>query len=730
MKRVILSLILIVLMIGQEVLAQKEITLEDIYKNNLFRTNSMRGLTWMKNGNFYTSLKPSASGNTYDLIKYSTVTGQAVDTLIRGEQLVLPGTDTRLTFSGYSFNEDETKVLLESEKEKIYRRSSKSYHFIYDLLSGQLDRLIDGNKQSYATFSPAGEKVAFVRDNNLYVKDLATDVLKQITHDGKKNEIINGFADWVYEEELSLSKAFFWSPDGSKIAYLKFDESNVPMYNMQKWNGLYPEDYEFKYPKAGENNSEVSLHIYDIVSEQTIKVEIGDDQDVYLARIRWLPLGQVVSVIRLNRLQNKLDVLHYDLATSRLTTVYTEESATYIDIDQVDDLTYLESGEGFIISSERSGFKHLYHYSIDGMLLNQITAGNWAVTDFEGIDEKKKVLYFTSTELSSIERHLYVISIRGKGKKRLTSKPGMHSASFSRDLKYYIQTQSNVSQPPITTLHRSNGRLVKVLAENSQLSKQAEDYGFAATEFLYIPLASGDSMNAYIMKPKNFDESKKYPVLMNVYGGPGSQRVQNEWNSNMWHHLLTQKGYIVVCVDNRGTGGKGKLFQHVTYKTLGKYESEDQISAARYLTRFPYVDPARIGIWGWSYGGYMSSLCLMLGNDVFRAAIAVAPVTNWRFYDTIYTERYLQRPQDNPSGYDDYSPVNHAEKLEGAFLLIHGTGDDNVHFQNAVELQDALIDANKQFDSFYYPDRNHGISGGNTRLHLYTMMTKFIMENL
>jgi len=481
---------------------------------------------------------------------------------------------------------------------------------------------------------------------------------------------------------------------------------------------------------AGEKNSLVSIHIYDLPSKNTIEVPVGEDKDVYIARLQWLPTQSKISITKLNRLQNKLDILHGDASTGHTDLVYSEQSDTYIDIDEVDDLTYLSDGKSFIISSEKTGFKHLYYYTIDGKLINQITSGNWGVDNFEGIDEKKNLLYFTSTEDSPLERYIYSTDLKGKFHKKLSEEPGTHNANFSPDHKYYIDNYSSSISPSIITLYDSKGRLINVLVENEELLKQTNKYGFASTEFFSVPCEGYDSLNAYIMKPFNFDENKEYPVLIFAYGGPGSQRVTNSWNSNYWHHYLTQQGYLVVCVDNRGTGGRGRDFQHVTYKQLGRYESEDQITAAKYLATLPYVNKDRIGIWGWSYGGYVSSLSLLLGNDIFKAAIAVAPVTNWRYYDTIYTERYLQRPQDNPSGYDEYSPLNLANNLKGALLLIHGTGDDNVHFQNSVEFQNALIKANKQFNSFYYPDRNHSIYGGNTRLHLYTMMTNFILEKL
>lgn len=708
----------------------KKLTLENMYENNIFKINSVRGLKWMQDGSYYTSLVRNKTSEFQDILKYSTASGEVSDTLIYGHKLIPANESAPISIKSYEFNDDESKLLISTDVTRIYRRSSKAINYVYDFASKKLKLLVGGDKQSFATFSPNSSKVGFVRDNNLYIKDLKTDELIAVTSDGNKNEIINGFADWVYEEELSLSKSFFWSPDGSKIAFLKFNEKEVPVYNMQKWNGLYPEDYTFKYPKAGEKNSVVTVHIYDLNTKKTIQLPTGEEEDVYVARLQWLPAGSMVSIVRLNRLQNKLDIFHGDIATGKTKIIYTDQSETYIDIDQVDDLTYLSDEKSFLISSEKTGFKHLYHYSIEGKLIGQVTRGDWMVTDFEGINEKKDELYYTATKISSLERHLYRANLKGNVHKKLSVLPGTHSASFSHDLKYYISTHSSIDTPSKTTLHNAKGRIIKVLAENEDYLKQSKTYGFASTEFFKIDIESGESLNAYMMKPVGFNSSIKYPVLMFVYGGPGSQNVMNRWNSRTWHHYLTQQGYIVVCVDNRGTGGKGRDFQHVTYKQLGKYESEDQITSAKYLATLPFINKKRIGIWGWSYGGYMSSLSLLLGNDVFKAAIAVAPVTNWRYYDTIYTERYLQKPQDNPAGYDDYSPKTHVDKLKGSLLLIHGTGDDNVHFQNAVEFQNALIKANKQFDSFYYPNRNHGIYGGNTQLHLYTMMTNFILNNL
>ncbi|NJN28788.1 MAG: S9 family peptidase [Cyclobacteriaceae bacterium] len=394
-----------------------------------------------------------------------------------------------------------------------------------------------------------------------------------------------------------------------------------------------------------------------------------------------------------------MEIIHARAHTGHTNIVYQDLTDTYIDIDQVDDLSYLADGKSFMMSSEKSGYKHLYHYHIDGTQIGQVTRGDWSVTQFHGINEAKKTVYFTSTKVSPLQRHLYQVDLKGKNMKQISEAPGTHAINFSRDFKFYVDTYSSLIAPPTTILYNAAGKELKVMAENSRYLALFHEYGMVKTTLFSIPVA-GDSLNGYLMKPSDFDINKKYPLLMYVYGGPGSQKVIDQWNGNLWHQYLVQQGYMVACIDNRGTGGRGRDFQHVTYQQLGKYEVADQIAAAKFMGDWAFIDAKRIGIWGWSYGGYMSSLAILLGNDVFKTAIAVAPVTNWRFYDSIYTERYLKKPGDNPSGYDDFSPINHAEKLKGDYLLVHGTGDDNVHFQNAIELQNALIKANKQFDSF------------------------------
>ncbi len=709
------------------------LTLEKIYSQGLFSQANVQGINWMDDGQYYTSQVQEETDYYQHIVQYDITTGEAVDTLVNGRNLIPEDESIALAYQQYSFSPDENRVLVATEYESIYRRSSRAYYYVYDRNDGSFRALADGGKQSYATFSPDGSKVAFVRNNNLFYVTLSDGSVTQVTSDGEKNKLIHGSTDWVYEEEFSVTKAFFWSPKSDKIAYISFNEATVPEYNMQLWNNLYPEDYRFKYPKAGEANSNVSVSIYQLADQQTTSVDLGEETDIYVPRMQWTNDNVLLSIIRMNRLQNKLEIIHANAITGKVAVVLTEESGTYVDLDFNDQLVYLKNGEQFVRTSEQDGFKHIYLHSMDGSLVRPITQGNWEVSEFLGVDENKKLAYYTSTEVSPLERHLYTIRTDGKRKKRLTVEPGTHSITLNPDFTYFIDRHSSSEQPLKVSLHQApSGKLVKVLEDNAELKEQVASYRMGTKEFTQVPVSDSLQLNAYIVKPTDFDSTKTYPLLMFVYGGPGSQMVLDRWlaGHEPWFHYLAQRGYLVACVDNRGTGARGRDFRAVTYNNLGKYEVEDQIASAKYFGNLPYVDADRIGIWGWSYGGYMTLLSMLLGNDVFSLGVAVAPVTNWRLYDTIYTERYLQTPQLNPEGYDQNSPLTHAEKLEGDLLLIHGTGDDNVHFQNAVEMQNALIAAGKSFDSFYYPNRNHGIYGGNTRLHLFTMITEFISENL
>jgi len=722
----VLSLALIAmigLVLSTQAQSLKKVTLEDVFKKSTFSQKSVYGINWMKDGQFYSSLVQRSGAAA--VVKINLATGQEAGLLLDGRTL-------GVNFSSYSFNADESKALIATDVESIYRRSSKGVFYVVDMASSQKQQLMNGEKISYATLSPDNDKVAFVKENNLYMVELASNKLTQITTDGEWNKIINGSADWVYEEEFSMAQAFKWSPDGKKIAFIRFDETQVPEFNMQTWGPLYPQDYKFKYPKAGEKNALVSIHVYDLPSGEIQKVDAGTETDIYLPRIYWTKDANQLAFIRMNRLQNQLDLLHANATTGESKLIISETAKTYVDLDYNDDLQYLSDGKTFIRTSEQDGFKHIYHHNLDGSLIRQITSGNWEVSSMVGIDEKAKKLYFISTEASPLERNFYVINLDGKGKKLLTPAKGTHTINMSSDHKFFIDYYSTTANPVKVTLNDASGKEIKVLEDNQALRDQIAGFALGKKEFFTFPTVDGTDLNGYIIKPADFDPNKKYPVLMYVYGGPGSQNVLNSWGGtrDFWHQQLAAEGIIVACIDNRGTGARGRDFKHSTYANLGKLETIDQIEGAKYFAKMPFVDPARIGIWGWSYGGYMSSLALMKGNDVFKTAIAVAPVTTWRYYDTIYTERYLQTPQLNAAGYDDNSPITHVNMLKGNFLLIHGTGDDNVHFQNSVDLVNALIAADKQFETFYYPNRNHGIYGGNTTWHLYTQMTDFLKRKL
>ena len=701
--------------------AQKNVELDDIYKKFTFYATGVQGINSMNDGANFTTLE----GNK--VVKYSYETGEKVEEILSSNS-IKEKTGVTIKFSGYSFSSDETKVLLTTEEEKIYRYSTRAIFYVYDLTQGTLVK-VDDEKIRYATFSPNGDKLAFVKENNLFVKDLSSGNTSQITYDGKSNEIINGATDWVYEEELKIYKAFFWSPKGDYIAFYRFDETNVPEFSMDIYgNSLYPEQEVFKYPKAGEENSKVTIHIYNLTDGSTKQALKGVDYE-YVPRIVWTKTNEEFVAFTLNRHQNQLVLNRVNCATAESGVLYKETDEAYIEI--TDDIRFLNDGS-FIWSSEMSGYNHLYHIDKKGKIKRQLTSGNWDVIEFYGIDEESNTLFFQAAKEHSYERNVYSISLKGKKMNRLSVKNGVNQAEFSKGFKYYINTHSAFNSPPFVSLHNSDGKEIRTIKDNQKIVTRIENHNMVEREFFSIKVDENIELPAWKMLPLDFDENKKYPVLMFVYGGPGSQKVMNEYNAfnDVWYQVLASNGYIIVCVDNRGTGGKGRDFKKVTYKELGKFEVEDQIASAKYLGSLNYVDADRIGIWGWSYGGFMSSNCLFKGKDVFKAAIAVAPVTNWRFYDNIYTERYMQTPQENANGYDMNSPINHVKGLKGKYLLVHGSADDNVHVQNTMRMVNELVRYNKQFDFFIYPDRDHSILGGGARKHLYQKMTDFILQNL
>ncbi len=702
----------------------KLITVEDIWLNGTFSVKNVPGFNALKDGTQYTQL--DQQGDVQQVNVYNLRNGKKDRTLFVNKTTSEVGEITE-----YRFSADEQKMLLFTRPTPIYRRSILFKVWILDLKSGQVQP-VDKDQVLHATFNPQSTKVAFVKGNNLYIKDIASGQATSVTTDGKPNKIINGNCDWVYEEEFEFSRAYDWSPDGSYLAYYRFDESKVKEYTIPFYteSDNYPDLYTYKYPKAGEDNSIVTIRIFDVQNGKTITAQTGPETDQYIPRIRWTRANDQLCIYRMNRLQNKLELLLTNAADGTAKVIYNEDNQYYIEIN--DNLTFLPDGTSFIINAERDGYNHLYKYDWVKNELIQLTKGGWDVDIMHGVDEKEKCVYYTAGVISPLERKLYRVDWNGKNTECLTPADGTHDITPCFGFQYFLDKHSRLNTVPVFTLISNKGTNIRTLEDNTLLKNQMDKYALSKATTLQIPNGKGDMLNAWMIRPRDFDPSKKYPVLLYQYSGPGSQEVEDKFpvKDYFWHQMLAQKGYIVVCADGTGTGGRGEQFKKKTYLQLGKLESEDQIAVGKYMARQDYVDAGRVGIWGWSYGGFMSATCILKGADVFKTAIAVAPVTNWRFYDNIYTERYMRTPAENPQGYDDNAPEKMASKLQGNFLIIHGTADDNVHFQNAVMLTDKLINANMQFESEYYPNKNHSIYGGYTRLQLYKRMTDFLLKNL
>ncbi|MDR0543791.1 MAG: S9 family peptidase [Odoribacteraceae bacterium] len=724
----IAALLLVATIAAPGQVREKRFTLSDFVLSGAFSPRHAGGMTSLDDGEHYARIEEGKK-----LVKYNYRSGKAVETLVD-----LTGERYRelAAIEGYTFSPTGDHLLICTRRRPIYRRSFTAEYYLFDFKNKQLRPLSAGGPQQVATFSPTGTKIAFARGNNLFIHDLRFNSEIQITRDGKFNEIINGTPDWVYEEEFSFNRAFEWAPDGSAIAYIKFDESRVKTFDMTLFKGLapeleqnlaYPSNYSYKYPKAGEENSKVSVHVYNVEERVTIRVDVGEEEDVYLPRIRWTTDPKRLAVVRLNRLQNKLEILLANARVGATTLLYREENKYYISEEHLDNFRFLDDGQHFVISSEKSGYTHLYLFDMSGKEKQAITAGKYDVVQFHGHDARRGLFYYDSHEVSPLERHLYAIDLKGK-KRCLTTTSGWNTATFSKSFNYYAVTSSNAQTPPIVTLHDASGKTLRVLEDNAALKKRLEEYPLARREFVRIPAADGQTMlNAWIMKPPNFDSTRVYPLMITQYSGPNSREVRDAWELD-WTTFLAQEGFIIACVDPRGTGGRGEEFRKCTYMQLGKLESDDLIAAGRWLAALPHVDATKMAIWGWSYGGFMSSLCLMKGDGIFAAAVAVAPVTHYRYYDSIYTERFMRRPSDNPDGYDNNAPVNWAKHMKGKLLLCHGTADDNVHLQNTLELAEALVQANKPFDMQLYTNRDHSIHGGATRLHLFSKFMTFLRE--
>ncbi len=699
-------IVLLFLLLPFYTLAQKnQITLDDIYKKGTFR------------GEFTAGFQPAAE-TLFDPKDIKDESGKT------------------LSSQDYQVSADRKRILFFNGREPIYRHSSKATAYIYDVATKKTIRLNEG-KILHPTFSPDGSKIAYVLENNLHVYDVAAGKNTAVTTDGKWNHIINGNADWVYEEEFSFSKAFHWSPAGNYIAYYKFNESAVKEFAFTQFDDKNNKQYNYKYPKAGDSNSKVSIHIYNIASNQTVPAKYRQG-DIYIPRIKWTQQDDKLVVYWMNRHQDSLQLLLTDAKSGNAQTMYEEGNKYYVDIH--DDWRFLKDGKHLLFGSEKEGNYSLYLNSIDGKKKTKITKAKYDVSDVNGVDETNRLVYYTMAYPTPMDRNLFVSDFEGKNTTQLTTGTGWHRIELNDAFTQFYDYYSNINTPQTTTLYdikNSGGKIAlqkaKIVGENTKLKGVLADYALSKADFIRVPNSKGDTLNGWMIKPQNFDPTKKYPVLFCNYGGPGSQQVANRFGAvSMWHQMLAQKGFIVVSVDNTGTGFRGEEFKKKTYLQLGKFEIEDQIDAAKWLAKMPFVDGKNIGHWGWSYGGFMSSLAITKGADAFSAAVAVAPVTSWRYYDNIYTERYMRTPQENPKGYDDNSPINHVDKIRGKYLLIHGTADDNVHFQNSTQMITALVKANVDFETMYYPNKNHGIGGSvdNTTYHLWAKMTNWILENL
>ncbi len=719
-------LLLIVLFQFQSLAQKKVFFVDDIYSKREFYGSSLRSVQWFDNGNKFSFVRYDSTSKSMAIFQHDVSTGEE-NVLISSNEIKIPNSDETITIRNYQWSPNDKYILF---TDLLTARATKSggTFYIYDVANKNIIRVIESEQeQMNAGFSPDGNKLAFVRANNLYVIDIATGLEKQLTNDGS-DEILNGHFDWVYEEEFGIIVGYDWLQDSKSIAFWRLDQSNVPKIKIAKWDSLYFNFLEMHYPKVGAKNSIVKIGVVNIEDGNTQWMALGDGTDIYIPRIKFINNPNILSVQRLNRLQNKLEFLLYNINSGRGDLLFTETDSAWVDVH--DNLYFLQDNKRMIWTSERDGFNHLYFYDLKKKLVSQITKGNWEVNQLISIDEKNELIYFTANERGTIYKDLYSINFNGKNLKRITEFSGYHSINFSSNNEYFIDVYSTANSLPSTLLFKSNGETIETLIAADMSVFQ--DYGFSQMEFLKFTTSDGVELNAAMIKPVNFDPTKKYPVLFYNYSGPGSQIIQDRWGStnHLWHELLAQRGFIIFMLDNRGTGGRGKAFKNLVYKNLGNWEVNDQVEGAKYLSTISYVDTARIGIWGWSYGGYMSALTLFKGANHFKVAVSVAPVTDWKFYDDIYTERYMSLPELNPEGYEKSSVLNYTDKLKGKLLLIHGTADDNVHFQNSVALVNKLISENKQFQTMYYPEKDHGIYGGMTRQHLFNMITDFILKNL
>ncbi|MDX2196017.1 MAG: S9 family peptidase [Cytophagales bacterium] len=718
-------IILFILYIAQ---AQDSLTLENIFINGKFDVTSVsQDIHWLNTPYQYYTADYDAAGNPAIVVK-NILNKKKISTLATMRQLTPRGSEVPISIEEMTMSSDGKYILIQSKSVPVYRRSRHALYYYFNTKNKKLTPLHDSTMVINAQFSPDGQKIAYTLDNNLYYYEIEKNTHIQLTTDGKKNEIINGQSDWVYEEEFEFTKAYFWSPDSKYLAYYRFDESKVKQYTMQMWQGqLYPQNYTYKYPKAGEANAKVKILVQNISNNAVRTAFDASAYDNYIPRLMWTNTSEILSIQELNRTQDTLQILHYNTTKNTCDTVLQVTDPAYVEID--DNMIYTDSS--IIFTNETSGYRHIYSFDYVNKKYTQLTKGGFEVSGILYYDSAKKYLYYSSKEVHSTYGSIFVIDLQNNKKIPLCTTPGIYDADFHPSGQYAMLTHQSAEQPLSTYLLKAHNQKILPLYDN-KLHKAAID-SMKLPQLSYDTFINNDNdtLNYWMIKPANYN-TKKNPLLLFVYGGPGSQAVLNTWYDKKmyWHQYLASKGYVVACLDNRGTGGKGAYLKKCTTYKLGKLEAEDQIQFAKYLSNESYIDASRIGIWGWSFGGYLSTLCLLLGNDIFKAAIAVAPVTSWRLYDTIYTERFLKNPTDNAKGYDEYSPLTHAHRLKGNYLLIHGTADDNVHYQNTIEMQRMLIKEGKQFNAFTYPDKAHGISGATTRYHLFRQMTEYLFKNL
>lgn len=724
MKVLGLSLLLSLVMLGglSAQNGSKQVDLKEITDGKFRQVSAIGDMRSLPDGEHYTAMNSDRNM----IIKYSYRTGHPVDTLFNAKTA---RECTFKDFEGYLISSTGHRILVWRDSESIYRRSSKAVIYDYDVRRNFVKPLTEStSKQMIPTFSPDGRMCAYVRDNNIWIKKFDFDTETQVTKDGEINKVLNGITDWVYEEEFSVTNLMAWSPDNEYLAFGKTNETEVPTYSMQKFdNNLYPDFYTYKYPKAGQKNSKITLHSYSVASKDIKELKLPVNEETYIPRIVFTTNADQLAVMTLNRTQNVFNMYYANPKSGVFRLVLREENKSYVDSEYLTSIRF--SASGFTYLSEQNGYAHIYLYSPTGVMQRQVTKGNWDVTRLIGIDEVTKTVYYESAEESPLRRAVYKIDAKGV-KTKLTTQTGTNSAEFSANFAYYVNKYSNANTPmQITVYEAKKGTALRVLQDNNALKKKLAEYGYTKKEFFTVQTASGYELNAWMVKPVNFDENKKYPVLMVQYSGPASQEVTDSYGFD-WEHYLASKGIMVVSVDGRGTGARGEAFRKCTYMKMGLLESQDQVEAAQALGKLSYVDANRIAIWGWSFGGYCTLMSMSTGNGTFKAGIAVAPPTDWKYYDSIYTERFMRTPNENFEGYAATSPIKLADKLQGKLLLIHGLADDNVHFQNSMEYAEALVQANKQFDMQVYKDRNHSIYGGNTRFHLYTKMSDFLFNNL